>query len=165
MTEVFYKDSFRKDINGLRAFAVIAVMLFHFMPEFVPGGFIGVDVFFVISGYLMTQIIVSKLHLQQFSLKEFYAARARRILPALVVLCLVLLALGWLLLLDQAFVRLANELVYASTLTSNIAYYGQAGYFDVSSLQKWLLHTWSLSLEWQFYLLYPIALMLSLIHI
>ena len=150
---------FRSDINGLRAIAVIFVVCFHFFPQFIPGGFIGVDIFFVISGYLMTQIIVSKLHLQQFSLKAFYAARARRILPALVVLCLVMLAFGWFLLLDQAFSRLAREVLHASTLISNIAYYQQAGYFDVSSLQKWLLHTWSLSVEWQFYLLYPIGLM------
>ena len=160
MNSTIRKDTFRADINGLRAFAVLVVMLFHFLPNLVPGGFIGVDVFFVISGYLMTQIIVSKLHLQQFSLKSFYLARARRIFPALLVMCILLLILGWALLLDQALVRLANELLYASTLSSNIAYYTQAGYFDVTSIQKWLLHTWSLSLEWQFYLLYPIGLML-----
>lgn len=150
--------TFRKDINGLRAFAVIAVMLYHFIPEQLPGGFLGVDVFFVISGYLMTQIIVSKLYLHSFSYRQFYVARAKRILPALLVMCSIVLILGWFLLLDNTFARLANEVFHASILVSNIAYYQQAGYFDVSSLQKWLLHTWSLSVEWQFYLLYPIVL-------
>lgn len=155
------RSTFRTDINGLRAWAVVPVVLFHFGVPGFAGGFIGVDVFFVISGYLMTRIIVQRLEqpLRPFSLWDFYLARARRILPALLVLCGVLLALGWRLLPATEYRALGAETVAALGFVSNLLFWQQAGYFDSDSHDKLLLHTWSLSLEWQFYLLLPLALL------
>ncbi len=152
-------DKFRPDINGLRAIAVIAVVLFHFNVPGCSGGFLGVDVFFVISGYLMTQIIVTRLSEGRFSVWEFYLARARRIVPALSVLCAGLLVFGWLSLDPANYTKLAQEVASALSFVSNFLFWQQAGYFDTASRQKWLLHTWSLSAEWQFYLLFPLGLM------
>jgi peptidoglycan/LPS O-acetylase OafA/YrhL len=152
--------SFRHDINGLRAWAVIAVVLFHFgIPGF-SGGFIGVDVFFVISGFLMTRIIVTDLEEGRFSLWRFYLARAKRIIPALLALCLTLLCLGWFWLPTPDYVQLAKHSFAAIVFLSNIAFWKEAGYFDSASHEKWLLHTWSLSVEWQFYIILPLALIL-----
>lgn len=149
---------FRSDINGLRAWAVVAVVLYHFdIPGF-GGGFIGVDVFFVISGYLMTGIIVKQIERGSFSLMDFYLARGRRIVPALVVLCAVLLTLGWFIMLPSDFKTLSSHLVYALSFLSNVEFWQAAGYFDSASREKWLLHTWSLSVEWQFYLIFPLVL-------
>ena len=152
-------SSFRHDINGLRAWAVVAVILYHFgIPGF-SGGFAGVDVFFVISGYLMTGIVVAGLERGGFSLWAFYLARARRILPALLVLCAVLLALGWHVLLPRDFLLLGTHAVFSLAFLSNIKFWLEAGYFDAASHEKWLLHTWSLAVEWQFYLLLPLVLL------
>lgn len=150
---------FRKEINGLRAIAVIAVVLFHYNADWLPGGFAGVDVFFVISGFLMTGIIFRGLEQKQFSLLKFYAARANRIIPALAVLCAALLVMGWLYLTPQDY-KLLGKHVHASMLfISNNTYSGEVGYFAPISQEKWLLHTWSLSIEWQFYIIYPIILL------
>ena len=152
--------NFRKDINGLRAWAVVAVVLFHFGVPGFSGGFIGVDVFFVISGFLMTTILIKKLENQQqkFSVWEFYLARAKRIAPALLVLCITLLALGWFMLPPQDYRSLGMHTLTSVFFASNIQYWREAGYFDAASHDKWLLHTWSLSVEWQFYLLLPLLL-------
>lgn len=150
---------FRSDINGLRALAVIAVVLFHLKPSLLPGGFIGVDVFFVISGFLMTSIVMKGIENQNFSYGQFFLARATRIVPALAVLCLVLLAGGWWALLDEEYKNLATHSLSSVTFFSNFVYWTESGYFSDSSLEKWLLHTWSLSVEWQFYLTYPLFLM------
>lgn len=150
--------TFRKDINGLRAIAVLSVLIFHFEPELVPGGFIGVDVFFVISGFLMTAIITSKLDKGDFSIFEFYYNRANRIIPAMVVLCVVLLIFGWLYLGPEDYKNLAKHAFSSVAFFSNFTYLSEAGYFDAASLEKWLLHTWSLSIEWQFYIIYPLLL-------
>jgi peptidoglycan/LPS O-acetylase OafA/YrhL len=149
---------FRKDINGLRAIAVMAVVLFHFNASWMPGGFVGVDIFFVISGFLMTGIIFSGIEQQNFSILRFYAARANRIIPALAVLCLVLLLFGWFYLTPLEYRALSKHVASSMSFISNITYWGEAGYFDMASDQKWLLHTWSLSAEWQFYLIYPVVL-------
>ena len=151
---------FRDDINGLRAWAVVAVVLYHFgIPGF-GGGFAGVDVFFVISGYLMTGIVVAGLERGgEFSVWGFYLARARRILPALIVLCAVLLALGWQVLLPLDYRLLGTHAVFSLVFLSNIKFWLEAGYFDAASHEKWLLHTWSLAVEWQFYLLLPLVLL------
>ncbi|WP_346399814.1 acyltransferase family protein [Pseudomonas syringae] len=151
---------FRKDINGLRAIAVIAVLLFHFHPDWLPGGFAGVDVFFVISGYLITGIILRGLRSGKFRLATFYTSRARRIVPALAVLCFALLLLGWFSLLPLDYRALGTHVASSLGFVSNIVYWREAGYFTASAHEKWLLHTWSLSVEWQFYLLYPIALLM-----
>lgn len=150
--------NFRYDINGLRAIAVIAVVLFHFNPAWVPGGFAGVDVFFVISGFLMTGIIFRGLENDNFNLFRFYIARANRIIPALAVLCLVLLVFGWFYLSPLDYRALGKHVVSSMWFLSNIIYWRESGYFAAESHEIWLLHTWSLSVEWQFYILYPIVL-------
>ncbi|MEH6345156.1 MAG: acyltransferase family protein [Bermanella sp.] len=151
--------SFREDINGLRAWAVVAVILYHFdIPGF-RGGFIGVDVFFVISGYLMTRIIYNGLNNNSLSLTSFYLARAKRIIPALLTLCVTLLIAGYLFLPAMEFEQLGKHSFGAATFLSNILFWKESGYFDADSHDKWLLHTWSLSVEWQFYILLPIALL------
>ncbi|CUS47325.1 MAG: bifunctional acyltransferase / ATAT family acetyl CoA transporter [Idiomarinaceae bacterium HL-53] len=157
------KSGFRQDINGLRAWAVVAVVLFHFgIPGF-TGGFAGVDVFFVISGFLMTDIIVSGLvgagGRSQFKLGSFYLARAKRIFPALIVLVLAWLVAGWFFLPTPDYQELGSQSGYALGFISNIEFAREAGYFDAAAHEKWMLHTWSLGAEWQFYLLYPLFLM------
>ncbi|MFA1281974.1 acyltransferase family protein [Citrobacter telavivensis] len=149
---------FRKDINGLRALAVIGVILFHFDKDLLPGGFAGVDVFFVISGFLMTKIILTGLDSDSFSIWKFYLARARRIIPALCTTCLICLFVGWFTLLPKDYSELAANSVSSILFFSNYWYASQTGYFDTSSLDNILLHTWSLSAEWQFYLVYPLTL-------
>ena len=152
--------NFRYDINGLRAIAVIAVVLFHFNPTWVPGGFAGVDVFFVISGFLMTGIIFRGLESDSLNLFKFYVARANRIIPALAVLCLVLLVFGWFYLTSLDYKTLSKHLASSIGFVSNVVYWRESGYFDATSYEKWLLHTWSLSVEWQFYILYPVVLII-----
>ncbi|MCL4724429.1 MAG: acyltransferase, partial [Rhodocyclaceae bacterium] len=141
---------FRKDINGLRAIAVMAVMLFHFRVTGFSGGFVGVDVFFVISGYLMTRLILGPLSLGRFSVLDFYLARARRIFPALAALCSLLLAYGWFSLSPMDYQQLAKHAGASLLFISNHTYWKESGYFDADAHEKWLLHTWSLSVEWQF---------------
>jgi peptidoglycan/LPS O-acetylase OafA/YrhL len=149
---------FRKDINGLRAIAVIAVVLFHFAPSWLPGGFAGVDVFFVISGFLMTGIIFRGIEQKNFSILKFYVARANRIIPALAMLCLVLLVFGWFYLTPLDYETLGKHVGSSMGFLSNVTYWRESGYFDAASQEKWLLHTWSLSAEWQFYIIYPLML-------
>lgn len=123
-----------------------------------PGGFAGVDVFFVISGFLMTGIIFKGLEQEKFSTVKFYLARANRIIPALAMLCFVLLLLGWFFLTPYEYQSLGKHVVGSVSFLSNIMYWQESGYFDVASHEKWLLHTWSLSTEWQFYIIYPLIL-------
>lgn len=151
---------FRKDINGLRAYAVIAVILFHLNNNALPGGFAGVDVFFVISGFLMTKIIVDRYNKKTFSLLGFYAARAKRIVPALTLVCLSLVILGYLFLYPSDYAQLGEDSLSSLLFLSNVLYFSRAGYFDDSSLNNLLLHTWSLSVEWQFYIIYPLIILL-----
>lgn len=151
--------TFRTDINGLRSLAVIAVTLFHFNETLLPGGFIGVDIFFVISGFLMTKIIINGLSNHTFSLKVFYTARAVRIIPPLAALCLCLLIFGWFFLTPMDYRQVGNDVLNSMLFVSNFIYAKEKGYFDTSSSEEWLLHTWSLSTEWQFYLIYPLILL------
>jgi peptidoglycan/LPS O-acetylase OafA/YrhL len=150
---------FRKDINGLRALAVVAVVLFHFDANLLSGGFAGVDVFFVISGFLMTSIIVTGIEKNNFSVIGFYRARGKRIIPALAVLCFSLLIFSWFLLPPIDYQLLAKHSLSSLTFLSNMVFWQEAGYFDAASHEKWLLHTWSLSVEWQFYIIYPLAIL------
>lgn len=147
---------FRRDINTLRAVAVMAVLIYHFNPKILSGGFVGVDIFFVISGYLMTKIVFEKYKTNSFSFVEFYSARCVRIIPPLAFLCLVLMLFGYFYLTIFDFRILSKHVLSSILFISNINYYMEAGYFDVNSNYKWLLHTWSLSVEWQFYTLFPI---------
>ncbi len=149
---------FRKDINGLRAIAVIAVILFHLNNNYLPGGFAGVDVFLVISGFLMTKIIVERLSNDKFSIWDFYCARAKRIVPALSCVCLSLMLLGYLFLYPSDYAQVGEDSFSSLLFYSNFLYLSRAGYFDDSSVNNLLLHTWSLSVEWQFYIIYPVIL-------
>lgn len=154
---------FRKDINGLRAIAVVSVVLFHFGVVGFSGGFVGVDVFFVISGFLMTGIVARSLEKQasrKFRLIDFYIARARRIIPALFFLSLVILIVGWFYLSPDDYDKTAREIGRSLLFVSNNYFYSKSGYFDPDSHERLLLHTWSLSVEWQFYILYPILLLI-----
>ena len=149
---------FRRDVNGLRAIAVIAVVLFHFSPSILPGGFAGVDVFFVISGFLMTGIIFRGFEQNNFSIVKFYIARANRIIPALFVLCITMLMFGFMFLTPIEFKALGKDVGSSIGFFSNFTYWNESGYFDAKSRENWLLHTWSLSVEWQFYIIYPLVL-------
>lgn len=154
-------NKFRYDINGLRAYAVIFVVLFHFGVFGFTGGFVGVDIFFVISGFLMTKIIMDSLHNNNFSILQFYTNRAIRIIPALAVLCILLLVLGWFELIPSDYKLLGKHIISSLLFISNIIYWKESGYFDTDSHDKILLHTWSLSVEWQFYLFLPIYLIIA----
>lgn len=136
---------------------MVAVVCYHFHIPGFHSGFIGVDIFFVISGYLMTRIILIAAASGTFSLASFYLARAKRIVPALLFMCLILLIVGWLLpLTSHEYQQLAKHVRDSATFTSNHTYARESGYFDTVAHEKWLLHTWSLSVEWQFYLLLPL---------
>ncbi|EOZ9372660.1 acyltransferase family protein [Enterobacter hormaechei] len=150
--------NFRKDINGLRALAVISVVLYHFDTPFFSGGFSGVDIFFVISGFLMTGIIHSRLDSESFSFIKFYLDRAKRIIPALSVTCLLVFITCWFFLTPADFETLGRHIYSSLLFISNIIYFQEINYFDASASQKWLLHTWSLSVEWQFYMLLPVLM-------
>ncbi|WP_367255147.1 acyltransferase family protein [Pseudomonas sp. stari2] len=152
--------AYRRDIDGLRAVAVIAVVLFHFGVPGFTGGFVGVDVFFVISGYLITSIIWNQRQAGRFSFVEFWARRARRILPALFAMIIAVLAVGWFLLAPRDYEELGRSVRYQVTFVSNILFMRQDGYFDVASDLKPLLHTWSLAVEEQFYIIFPLLLTL-----
>lgn len=161
------KENFRYDINGLRAYAVLAVTMFHFRVPGFEGGFVGVDVFFVISGFLMTQILVNRIRANDGNdqgkwLLYFYLSRACRILPALIFLCAFLLVAGLLLLLSYDLRKLSSQIVASLSFLSNFKFFndGDGAYFDAVSQNKFLLHTWSLSVEWQFYLVFPIILLI-----
>lgn len=151
--------AFRTDINGLRAIAVLLVVFFHFGVPGANGGFVGVDVFFVISGFLMTGIIFSNVRKGTFSLFGFYLDRIRRIVPALVFLCLFMLIVGWFLLLPSEYQKLGTHTASSLAFISNIVFWKESGYFEQVSQDKWLLHTWSLSIEWQFYVFYPLFIL------
>jgi peptidoglycan/LPS O-acetylase OafA/YrhL len=154
-------SKYRPDVDGLRAIAVTLVLNFHAFPDAVPGGFVGVDVFFVISGFLITGLIARELDVGRFSLIEFYNRRIRRIFPALIVVLAVTLALGWFWMLPQAFAQLGSDSFASAAFLANIALLLQSGYFDVESARKPLLHLWSLGIEEQFYLFWPLLLMVA----
>jgi peptidoglycan/LPS O-acetylase OafA/YrhL len=152
--------AYRPDIDGLRAFAVLAVVIFHAFPRTLPGGFAGVDVFFVISGYLISGIIAGAIKKGEFSLRVFYARRIRRIFPALSLVLLGTLLLGWFLLLPKEWKSLCRHTVAAVGFVSNFKLAGEAGYFDAAASTKPLLHLWSLAIEEQFYLFWPVTMLL-----
>lgn len=152
--------NYRADINALRAISVILVVLFHFQIGPFTSGFIGVDIFFVISGFLMTKIITNKIKNRQFSLIEFYASRAKRLIPALAALCATLIVFGWFFLAPEDYRKLAEHVASSINFTSNLTYAKEVDYFDADSSEKWMLHTWSLSVEWQFYMLFPLIILL-----
>jgi len=149
---------YRADIDGLRAIAVLSVLLFHLDFELFSGGFIGVDVFFVISGFLITSIIHGDLRAGRFSLIGFYERRVRRIFPALFAMLAVTLLLAWLLLLPIDLYNFAQSVIAATLFASNLLFIVEAGYFDAPAELKPLLHTWSLAVEEQYYLVFPLLM-------
>jgi peptidoglycan/LPS O-acetylase OafA/YrhL len=151
---------YRADIDGLRAIAVCTVLGFHAFPRHMPGGFIGVDVFFVISGYLITSLITGQLERNNFSILEFYGRRVRRILPALVLVLAASLALGWFVLLADEYRQLGKHAMGGAAFVSNFVLWSESGYFDSLAETKPLLHLWSLAIEEQFYLVWPALLIL-----
>lgn len=158
-------NNFRYDINGLRALAVVSVMVFHFNPQWMPAGFVGVDIFFAISGYLMTSIIYRGIDAGEFSLIRFYAARSKRIIPALILMVSVVVFIAYFTIEPYDYKKIGEHARDSLLFISNITYFNEAGYFDVDSLEKFLLHTWSLSVEWQFYIIYPVMVLLASIFI
>jgi len=152
---------YRAEIDGLRAVAVLPVILFHAGFNLFSGGFVGVDIFFVISGYLITTIIVAEIHAGSFSIVNFYERRARRILPALFFVLFCSLPFAWFWLVPADLKSLSQSLVAVCLFSSNILFWQTSGYFDSSAELKPLLHTWSLAVEEQFYVFFPLALMLA----
>ena len=152
---------YRPDIDGLRAFSIIAVVIYHAFPALMPGGFVGVDVFFVISGYLITGIILKSQAGDSFSAIEFYRRRIQRIIPALLLVMACCLLAGWWILLPGEYVALGKQTVASSLFAPNILFWTEAGYFDTDSRLKPLLHLWSLGVEEQFYLVWPLLLLIS----
>ena len=153
---------YRAEIDGLRALAVLPVILFHAGIKWFSGGFVGVDVFFVISGYLITTILINDLENNRFSLIRFYERRARRILPALYVVCLCSLIAAWVTLDVMLLRKFGNSLIGVGTFLSNVIFWRAGdGYFAESAELHPLLHTWSLAVEEQYYVLFPIFLFLS----
>jgi peptidoglycan/LPS O-acetylase OafA/YrhL len=155
------KIEYRPDVDGLRALAVLAVILFHAFPKMLPGGFVGVDVFFVISGYLITQIILSDLEKQQFTLANFYGRRIRRIFPALILVLIASTAAAWHLIGPDELNSFFKNVFASALFSANLMLFSETGYFDVAAHAKPLLHLWSLGIEEQFYLAWPLVLMLT----
>jgi len=152
--------NYRKEIDGLRAVAVLPVIFFHAGVEFFSGGYVGVDVFFVISGYLITTIILSEMQAGQFSLANFYERRARRILPALFFVVLLCLPFAWRWMMPDDLKEFSESIVAVAFFYSNVFFWLQSGYFDTAAELKPLLHTWSLAVEEQYYLLFPLFILL-----
>ena len=159
MTETKPSLPYRPDIDGLRAIAVLSVIAFHATKR-ISGGFVGVDVFFVISGYLISFIIYTSLQNGTFSFADFYARRIKRIFPALILVLFTSWVLGWFLLEPASYVSLGKHIVASAAFASNILFWTEAGYFDTAASFKPLLHLWSLGIEEQFYLVLPVFLFL-----
>ena len=152
---------YRPDIDGLRAIAVLSVVLFHAFPNGLPGGFIGVDIFFVISGYLISKIIFSKIQSGTFSFLDFYGHRIRRIFPSLILILISALIFGWFALLADEYRQLGIHTAASGLFVENLLLWSESGYFDNSSETKILLHLWSLGIEEQFYIIWPVLLWIS----
>jgi peptidoglycan/LPS O-acetylase OafA/YrhL len=148
-------QAYRADIDGLRAVAVLAVVLYHAFPALVPGGFIGVDVFFVISGFLITGIIHKNLKNDRFSFADFWARRIRRIFPSLLTVIVAVFVAGWFYLLPNEFDSLKSHIMWGLGFAANFKLNSEVGYFDVAAELKPLLHLWSLAIEEQFYFIWP----------
>jgi peptidoglycan/LPS O-acetylase OafA/YrhL len=151
---------YRPDIDGLRGIAILAVVGYHAFSAIMPGGFVGVDIFFVISGFLISANILENLNGGSFKFVEFYARRVRRIFPALILVLISCFFIGWLVLLPDEFQQLGKNMSAGAGFFSNFFYWRDAGYFDAATITKPLLHLWSLSIEEQFYIVWPLMLWL-----
>ena len=156
------RPTYRPDIDGLRAIAVSSVVLFHAYPKVFEGGYAGVDVFFVISGYLITLAILNSSEGNRFSVRDFYIRRVRRIFPALSLVFASVLVAGWILLNPQEFAQLGKHVASGSGFVSNLVLWKESGYFDTAAELKPLLHLWSLGVEEQFYIFFPAVMYLIL---
>jgi peptidoglycan/LPS O-acetylase OafA/YrhL len=152
---------YRADIDGLRGIAVLSVVAFHAAPSVLRGGFVGVDVFFVLSGFLITAILLKDVASDRGVLASFYARRVKRIFPALALVLAGTSVIAWFILLAGEHATFGKHLIGGATFSSNFVLQGEAGYFDVTADRKPLLHLWSLAVEEQFYLLFPLALVLA----
>ena len=152
------KSAYRSEIDGLRAFAVLSVVAFHAFPNWLKGGFIGVDVFFVISGFLITSHIFENLDKGQFSFFDFFGRRIRRIFPALILVMISSLAFGWFALLADEYAQLGKHVASGAAFITNFILVDESGYFDNASETKPMLHLWSLAVEEQFYIVWPLVL-------
>lgn len=154
-------DDYRPDIDGLRAFAVLSVVLYHAFPNIMRGGYVGVDIFFVISGFLISSILFKELREDRFSLAAFYERRVRRIFPALVVCLAAVLAYGFIVLMPFELAQLGKHVFFGASFLSNVALWSETGYFDTAASLKPLLHLWSLGVEEQFYIFWPALLWIA----
>lgn len=152
---------YRSEIDGLRAVAVVPVILFHAGFQIFSGGYVGVDVFFVISGYLITTILVDDINSDRFKIIDFYERRARRIIPALLFVILVCVPFAWMWMIPSQMKDFSQSLVAVSLFASNVLFQLESGYFATAAEEKPLLHTWSLAVEEQYYVLFPIFLLLT----
>jgi len=150
--------AYRPDVDGLRGVAILAVVAFHAFPGWVAGGFVGVDIFFVISGFLITGIIADGLARQKFSFAHFYARRVRRLFPALAVVLAACMVIGWFELLPPELAQLGRHIIGGAGFVANLVLWSEAWYFDAVAAAKPLLHLWSLGVEEQFYLFWPLTL-------
>ena len=153
--------AYRPDIDGLRTIAVMPVVLFHADVPGVSGGYVGVDVFFVISGFLITSIIHREVERGDFSILRFYERRARRILPALIAVVVATLIAAFFLFMPREFEQTAKSAASAMLFVSNLLFYSDTGYFSPGIYERPLLHTWSLAIEEQFYIFFPPLMMLN----
>jgi peptidoglycan/LPS O-acetylase OafA/YrhL len=152
---------YRPDIDGLRAVAVIAVVIYHAFPGLFPGGYAGVDVFFVISGFLISSILYKQIQEKSFSILNFYQRRALRIFPSLVTVMLSTATIGWFTLKAEEFAQLGKHIVGGAGFISNLFLWSETGYFDAAAETKPLLHLWSLGIEEQFYFVFPLILLIA----
>src|SRR5580704_10731444 len=152
-------SGYRPEIDGLRALAILPVVLFHYRAPGFAGGFVGVDVFFVISGYLITSLVRGEMERGSFSLARFYERRVRRIFPALFVMLAIVSLAALIFFFPVDLVRYARSLFATALLAANFEFWREAGYFDVAAAEKPLLHLWSIAVEEQFYLFFPAVLL------
>jgi len=153
--------AYRPDVDGLRAVAILSVLGFHTFPRLVSGGFVGVDVFFVISGYLISSIILAGLESGHFSLRQFYARRIRRIFPAAISVLVACFMVGWLVLLANEYSQLGKHIAAAAGFSLNLVLWRESGYFDTVAALTPLLHRWCRGVEEQFYIVWPLVLWLA----
>lgn len=151
---------YRSDIDGLRTIAILSVFVYHAFPNIIPGGFVGVDIFFVISGYLISLGIFDGIDRKNFSFADFYVRRTRRIFPALLIVLIATYVAGLFVLLPDELTRLGKNIAAAATFTLNFVLKQNTGYFDAAGEQNPVLHLWSLCIEEQFYILFPIVFLL-----
>jgi peptidoglycan/LPS O-acetylase OafA/YrhL len=152
------KNDYRPDLDALRGIAVLAVIVFHAFPSLIPGGFVGVDIFFVISGYIISKHIVEQLEYGNFQIKEFYKRRIIRIFPALILVLLFVIIIGWTVLTPGEYESLGRPIAGGAAFAANFVFWHEAGYFDTAANTKPLLHLWSLGVEEQFYIFWPIII-------